>query len=307
MVIYRVPDAAPEQESAAPDVDDLDMSFSQHPTARPFGEAGNGNGQLKDPRGLCVGADGHIFVSDTGNSRIEEFDDSGAFVKVLDKVEDLKEPNGIAIGPDGDLFVADAATHKLFHLARDGSIKGVWTDLGGRFYGPRDIAVGNGRDIFIIDQGRSRVVRLDTATDDFRAWGTPGSGDGQLSDATGIGVGGGLVFVADMGNGRVQVFDLDGKFVRQWPVPSWEKSTGNFPDVAFDDKSGRVFVTSGTTNEVLVFDINGKPLGPLTTNEKLENPSSLTIINAGGKRWLIVLNTGGSRVSRIELDSANGK
>ena len=48
------------------------------------------------------------------------------------------------------------------------------------------------------------------------AWGERGSGPGQFSDPTGIAVAGGEVFVSDARNGRIQVFDFDGDFKRQF-------------------------------------------------------------------------------------------
>lgn len=46
------------------------------------------------------------------------------------------------------------------------------------------------------------------------AWGEPGTGPGQFHDPTGIAVAGDEVFVSDARNGRIQVFDLDGRFMR---------------------------------------------------------------------------------------------
>ncbi len=51
------------------------------------------------------------------------------------------------------------------------------------------------------------------------AWGGKGDGPGQFNDPTGIAVAGGEVFVADARNGRIQVFDLDGNFKRQFGSP----------------------------------------------------------------------------------------
>jgi hypothetical protein len=48
------------------------------------------------------------------------------------------------------------------------------------------------------------------------AWGTRGSAPGQFNDPTGIAVTETEVFVSDARNGRIQVFDLDGKFKRQF-------------------------------------------------------------------------------------------
>ena len=51
------------------------------------------------------------------------------------------------------------------------------------------------------------------------AWGRKGSGQAEFNDPTGIAVAGAEVFVADSRNGRIQVFDLDGNFKRQFGKP----------------------------------------------------------------------------------------
>ena len=51
------------------------------------------------------------------------------------------------------------------------------------------------------------------------AWGEKGDGPGQFNDPTGIAVTGGEVFVADSRNGRIQVFDFEGNFKRQFGEP----------------------------------------------------------------------------------------
>jgi len=51
------------------------------------------------------------------------------------------------------------------------------------------------------------------------AWGSKGSGPGQFRDPTGLAVAGNEVFVADARNGRIQVFDFNGKFKREFGKP----------------------------------------------------------------------------------------
>jgi len=48
------------------------------------------------------------------------------------------------------------------------------------------------------------------------AWGGRGAGPGQFHDPTGIAVTVDEVFVSDARNSRIQVFDYDGKFKRQF-------------------------------------------------------------------------------------------
>ena len=47
-----------------------------------FGAYGTGNGQLREPEGgLATDTSGNVWVSDTENSRLEEFNNKGEFVR----------------------------------------------------------------------------------------------------------------------------------------------------------------------------------------------------------------------------------
>ena len=84
------------------------------------------------------------------------------------------------------------------------------------------------------------------------AFGARGSGPGQFNDPCGIAVGpSGLVFVADTWNGRVQVFDDKGVWLREWG--------GGFfgPRGIAVDPGGTVFVADTGNGRVVRFDASG--------------------------------------------------
>ncbi len=107
------------------------------------------------------------------------------------------------------------------------------------------------------------------------------------------------VYVADPINKRIQVFDLNGKFLAKWVVPEWGQPHG-FEDLAIDSQAGRLYASSANMNSVLMFDLNGIRIGNLTPKppDKLDGPSALALKN----RKLYVLNMAGNRVSLIELN-----
>ncbi len=57
-----------------------------------------GNGQLKEPQGIATDSEGNIWVADTGNNRIEEFNAKGEFIR---KVGTVGTGNGQLNGPSG--------------------------------------------------------------------------------------------------------------------------------------------------------------------------------------------------------------
>ena len=54
----------------------------------------------------------------------------------------------------------------------------------GGFYGPRDIAFGPNKQLYVIDQGLTRIAKFDPATESFTVWGSSGAGEGQFNEAT---------------------------------------------------------------------------------------------------------------------------
>jgi len=82
-----------------------------------------GWGAFFGPRGIDIGPDGNVYVTDTGNNRVQVFDAQGKFLRVFGSAGDgsgqLKEPVGIAVGADGEVYVADTWNHRIqvFHTS----------------------------------------------------------------------------------------------------------------------------------------------------------------------------------------------
>jgi DNA-binding beta-propeller fold protein YncE len=256
------------------------------------------SGTLQKPRGVAAG-DGRYYVADTGNARIQVFDAAGNFKSSFGEGK-LREPNGVAVTEGGSILITDAGAGKLLKFDQGGNFLTEWAGPSPGLYGPRDIAAGPGQTFYIVDQGRSRIVRFDSKAETFTEWGTQGDQPGQFREATGIAVANGSVFVADNGNNRIQVFDLNGVFIRQWEVPEWDRYIWQYPDLVYDNARKLLYVTSGTTRQVLAFDLTGNRSEAIEVSG-LDNPSSLAISGTGNKRELIVINTGNSTVVRVPL------
>jgi len=306
--ILQVPEALPEGAPSAEIQPEIAITNAFE------SRSGDALGLFSRPRGIATDSKGFFYVADTDNARVQKFDADGKFVAVIGSAGafdgQMKEPNGLAIDRSGNIYVTDSHNHKLMKYGPDGKFLKEWKGPDSGFYGPRDIAIGPNEQLYVIDQGRTRIARFDPATESFNiVWGSSGPGEGQFSETTGITLANDKVVVADLGNRRIQVFDLNGVFIRQWEVPSWEKSAMEYPDVVYDEQGKRLYVTSGKTNELLAFDLDGNRIDDLglQTGERLDNPSSLAILETSKKRWLLVLNTGSSRVTKFELEAKKGK
>lgn len=82
-----------------------------------FGTSGSpqdpttGGGQFYGPRDILLGPDNTLFVTDTGNHRVQMFDRDGQFLSAVGgqgvRGGEFYEPVGLAVAPDGSIFVAD--------------------------------------------------------------------------------------------------------------------------------------------------------------------------------------------------------
>ncbi|TKB11375.1 6-bladed beta-propeller [Desulforhopalus sp. IMCC35007] len=78
-----------------------------------IGMIGAGEGQLYRPTYITVDVQGNLFVNDTFNFRIQQFDSEGKFIQTIgfhgDQHGAMARPKGLDIDREGHLYIADAA------------------------------------------------------------------------------------------------------------------------------------------------------------------------------------------------------
>ncbi|MGE3468479.1 MAG: NHL repeat-containing protein, partial [Pyrinomonadaceae bacterium] len=147
--IYKVPDVPPNPTGPEPPKPEL-------PAVNLF-ESGPGNspGKFLTPRGIATDEAGNILVADTGNARVQRFDAGGKFLSEFgirgDATGQLQEPNGVAVDSAGNIYVTDAKRHMLLRFRPDGQFDKEWDGPPGKFYGPRDLAIGPNKIVYVID------------------------------------------------------------------------------------------------------------------------------------------------------------
>ncbi len=87
--------------------------------------------------------------------------------------------------------------------------------------------------------------------DDLTRFRRPTMGPGQFNTPHGIAVGGSppRVFVSDRGNRRIQVFDVNGKFLEEWP--------GIAPHSMLMSADEHVWAVDSLTDRIVKFDLSG--------------------------------------------------
>ena len=135
-----------------------------------------------------------------------------------------KIPHSIRIDPQGNVWTVDASSSVVLKYSPRGE-KLMEIDVGGQpansgsaFNGATDIAFGpNGR-LFISDgYGNARILEYTADGKRVREWGSAGTGPGQFHLPHSIVIDeDGIVYVADRENGRIQRFDLDGRYLGEF-------------------------------------------------------------------------------------------
>jgi len=131
-------------------------------------------------------------------------------------------PHSIRLDPQGNVWTVDSASSMVYKFTRDGK-KLMEISVGGQpanhrspFKGTSDIAFGVKGQLYISDgYANARVLEYTPDGKPVRAWGTPGQGPGEFNLPHGIAIDNstGTLFVADRENGRIQRFDLTGRYL----------------------------------------------------------------------------------------------
>ncbi len=292
-------------------VDEYDQKRVQVTAVAQWGSLGSGPGQLSNPKGLDVDGQGHVYVVDTFNHRIQVFDGQGAFVRQWggqgNGAGQFQEPWGIAVDAEGISYVADTWNHRIEQFDAQGSFLAQWGsfgDTGGALgdpfmlYGPRDVAIAPDGNILVSDTGNKRIVKFTPEGQFVQQWGGLGSLEGQFSEPVGVAVGAdGQAYVADTWNQRVQRFGSGMIYAGQWPVVGWESLLpANKPYLAVDSL-GNVYVTAPEYHWIARYSPTGQLLSVWgaygTALAGLNMPSAIALDRDDN---LYVVDSGNNRV-----------
>jgi len=307
--------------AAAPVVDPYTDVRRDIPAERVWGSTGAGDGQFVNPRAMALSPQGQVYVADSGNHRIQIFDQSGTFLKSWDvpagnasgQVGD--EMWGIAVSSDGKVYISDTWNHRVEIFDEDGNFIGEFGAFAdaqgdaqafpGSFWGPRDIVLDSDGNVFVADTGNKRIQKFTADGKFLGSWGGSGIEPGHFEEPTGLAIDtSGNIYVADAWNQRVQVFDANFAPVTQWSVVGWDtQNVLNKPFIAVDSNQ-RVFISDPENYRVIVYDSTGKILfafgqfGQDVQSFKL--PLDVNIATDGS---LFALDSGNNRVMKFTADT----
>jgi DNA-binding beta-propeller fold protein YncE len=204
---------------------------------------------LGEAAGVAVNSKGHIFVFSRGNStgpaygasaaQLLQFLPDGRFVREIGhNLYAWSFAHSVRVDKDDNIWVADKGSDMVIKFNPEGRVVMVFgrkleaSDEGaeplkhpkpplppvdGMFRQVTDMAWDSAGNTYISDgYVNSRIAKADKDGVWLKSWGEPGNQPGQLNTPHSIAVDAqNNVYVADRGNRRIQVFDAEGKFLRQ--------------------------------------------------------------------------------------------
>jgi sugar lactone lactonase YvrE len=187
-------------------------------------------------------------------------------------------PTDVDVAESGDVYLADTFGHRVVHLTASGQVIRSWGQVGvglGQFLFPAGLAVERSGRVFVTDSA-NRVQRFSGDGEFETQWGGPGAlpGEFRFDDyyvvsgdeaeveiflgPAGIAVDSAeQVYVCDVGNKRIQVFDGEGNFVRAWSV--------NFPSAIAVSADDRVYVGDTQLETIGIYSSFGEKLDEFNT------------------------------------------
>ena len=243
---------------------------------------------LNQPRGIAMGKDGNVYISDWGNNRIRRVQPDGIIVTVAGNGEKgfsgdggpaieaaLNGPVGLAADAEGYLYIADSGNNRVRVVGPDGRISTV---------------AGNGFAGYSGDGGDASVASLsnpfDVDTDECS----------------------GRLFVADAGNHRIRVVDVDRKIYTYagTGVGNWSGDGGpadssalNSPLGVHISPDGSVVIADTANQRIRKIEPFVTP--PVSTEYFAEGATS-----GGFSTWMLLSNPDPWRCGRARLSLMTG-
>ena len=236
---------------------------------------------LGEAAGIALNSKGHIFVfTRSGHTRLFEFDRDGKLLREIGKdLYGFDFAHTVRVDKDDNIWCVDEGSNMVIKFNPEGRVLMLmgrkWESVEGRpeqphqgsppptarpglFNRPTDVAWDPAGNIFISDgYNNSRVAKFDKDGNWVKAWGQRGKGPGEFNIPHTIAADAkGNVYVGDRTNNRIQVFDPDGNYLKEF--------TGFGAPWAICISPGPtqfLYTSDSVPGRIYKLDLNGKILG----------------------------------------------
>jgi len=270
------------------------------------------------PSDVEVAPDGKIYVVDGVNNAIKVFHKNGNFAFSFgvkgNRDGQLLFPLGIDIGDSGKVYVADSGNHRLQIFTARGKFlrKVVIPSVDGKKADPTDVAVDEKRNrCFVVDNDNHTIVTYELNSLKYlNNFGVPGGEKREFRYPFLIDIdASGFLYIVDVVNTRLQVFNSQGHFVNI--IGGWGVEKGNFfrPKGVAVDQDGLVCVGDSYMNVIQVFQSNSwfHSVVANTATKKIHKFDSPVGISIDKNNRLYVVEMFANRVGVYQIEEQHEK
>jgi len=271
-----------------------------------WGRKGTGTADFNLPYGIAADAEGHVYVADTYNNRIQVFNSNGTFLRSWGQKGtgqgQLLLPYDVAVDQQGNVYVADTYNFRIQKFDTSGRVVLQWGRKGAgisEFAFLSGVAVGPEGSVYTTDAKMNRIQVFNGDGRYLRSWGQAGKETGNFVAPMGITVdNSGNVYVADSKMQRVQVFGSRGNFKNAIT------GTMVYPvDVTVDQSSGNLYVLDGASHSFWEMSPVGQILmtfgGAGSSSAQFIKPYGICADDAGN---IFVADTANCRIQKFSRE-----
>ena len=254
------------------DLPSIHVKKRSYKLVRTVGGKGTGAGEFLGPWGVAVNNKNEIIVCDYWNNRLQVFNENGDFIRTIEH-ELLTRPKGICIDSAGKIFVTTENKILLFNPNgdyikeisdeenQDAGWGGITLDEQG------NVIVCNWKDdneaVHILSPEGRLLKKL--TRDDFDPF------DCLYYERK--------IFVSNWTIHTIDVFDCEGKFLKEIGKRGTGKGEFSYPSGLAIDKTGHLVVAD--YNGVQVFTLDGMFVTKFGSNV-IEDPRGVSVLKDGG-------------------------
>ena len=224
-------------------------------------ELGETKGQLNFPQqpggpwGIAVAPNGHTFIADHTSHQIYVFDEQRKYIRSFGQSGSgngqLNYPVGVAVDSNGLVYVASNNNHRIEVFREDGT----FIKQFGQLKHPWNVTINNEK-LYVADCVNHRIAIFTLEGQLICTIGSLGSGPGQFNYPSAVAFSpDGDMYVADGYNNRIQVFNSDGAYQREFGGGQVEN-----PRDILITADGHVLVADYGHNRIIIFNATGQQI-----------------------------------------------
>jgi DNA-binding beta-propeller fold protein YncE len=221
------------------------------------------------PSSLAVDGQGHLYVLERGNQRIQKLDSDGQFLLMWGSpgqgagqfnfiVKGTGAGADVAVDSQEYVYVTDPGNARVQKFDSQGQFLSQWSSGDGQFSLPTGLFVDSQDNLYVVDDGTGYIHKFDRTGQFLTRWGGLGGREGQFATVThGAADVQGNVYVADL-SGRIQKFDSNGQFLGKWGTIGTGDGQFLGPGGVTVDAQGYIHITDTSSSRIQIFDQQGQ-------------------------------------------------